>query len=168
MASGLTGGDTSEANVGAHFEWLCHELHSVTLRSFYSLPFVVTSGIQGIEQHDMVFATTNGASLVVNPWVLGTGREIVDTAAWNSLIRGRIGRPLNGTIDVTTLGCVLTLVAAGELEGDPCWSPPAVNISSDGDILTITGTRENRYPEYQFRARLDGTLADIPRFPPRP
>lgn len=154
-------GDTAYRN------WLCSELRLTTFRSFFGLQFVNTWAIQSIENHDMVFASVGGRPMLMNPWVLETGAELIDTTAWNGLIRGRISRPLNGTIEITTLGCVLTLVAAGEMGGDGCWSPPPISISSNGEILTLTGTPANRYPEYQFRVRLDGTLAEIPRFPPR-
>lgn len=158
----LVPGDT------AYRAWLCSEFKLTEFQSFFGLRFASTRALMTIEWHGMVFSTGRGEPQLLNPWVLGTEGDILDTTAWNAMIRGRVSRPLTGPHEVRTLGCVLTLVAAGELSGsDPCWSPPRMDISSDGKIFTLSGTLENRYPEYTFRIRRDGTLAEIPRFRPR-
>jgi hypothetical protein len=155
----LVPGDT------AYRAWLCSEFKLTEFQSFFGLRFASTRAIMSIENHDMVFSIGKGEPQLLNPWVLGTSGNILDTTAWNAMIRGRVTRPLTGPHEVLTLGCVMTLVAAGELYGsDPCWSPPRMNVSSDGTIFTLSGTLENRYPEYTFRIRRDGTLAEVPRF----
>ena len=160
----LGGEGMADSQLVGFYGWLCDQMSADTIHLPDQLITVHTIAIDGIERHDMVFAVKGSQVALLNPWVLQDGRNvIIDTTAWNSMIRHNVRRRFTGTDDFAELGCLLTFVAAGESYRS-CVGTPGMTVTFVRDTVVLAGTPYTRYPEYRFQVRRDGTLSDIPRF----
>jgi hypothetical protein len=150
-----------------HRAWRCQEMRREVFGGFHGLSAVRTVAIDGHwVRLDMYFGVTRDSVVLLNPRVVDESGIRVDTTAWNFFIRSRLNLELGFGGELAAFTCVIDRVADGWAETTDCWSPAPVNMSSDGNIFTVSRRDRNHDPSHIYRVRSDGSLAEIPRVHP--
>ena len=165
-AATLIAGNSSPGSVSEGVAYLCQQLKVFAAEDAGRISVVGAPAYLGIIQQDIAFAVVGGEVHVLNPLILGKP-DLVDTAAWNTLVRSRRATVLDSREKAIQWACVIEHIAEQYLEPLGCGRGEMVDLEAVGPNWIARFPQRVVSDDSGFQIARNGTLTNQPNLPPR-